>query len=61
VLVDTTLMGKYIAYPTDFHLLNRVRQHLVRKAEKLGIELRQNCNRIGPELVKGAGRYAHAR
>lgn len=49
------------SYPTDSHLLNRVRQHLVREAEKLGIEHRQNYNQIGPELVKKAGRYAHAR
>lgn len=61
VVVDTTVMEKNIAYPTDSHLLNRIRQHLVREAEKLGIALRQNYNQIGPELVKKAGRYAHAR
>lgn len=61
VVVDTTVMEKNIAYPTDAHLLNRVREHLVREAEKLGITLRQNYNHIAPELVKKAGGYAHAK
>lgn len=61
VVVDTTVMEKNIAFPTDSQLLNRVREHLVREAERLGIELRQNYNREAPELVKKAGRYAHAK
>jgi IS5 family transposase len=61
VVVDTTVMEKNIAFPTDSQLLNRVREHLVREADRLGIALRQNYNREAPELVKKAGRYAHAK
>lgn len=61
VIVDTTVMPKAIAYPTDSRLLDKSRQHLVNLAEKQGLKLRQNYNREAPRLAAQIGRYAHAR
>ena len=61
VIVDTTVMEKAIAFPTDSQLLEKGRQHLVRLAESLGIGLRQNYNREAPRLAAQVARYAHAR
>ena len=61
VIVDTTVMPKAIAHPTDSRLLEKGRQHLVKLAEEQGIKLRQNYNRQGPRLAAQIGRYAHAR
>ena len=61
VIVDTTVMEKAVAYPTDSRLLERGRQHLVGLAEDLDITLRQNYNRTAPRLMRQVGRYAHAR
>ncbi|MDP2281472.1 MAG: IS5 family transposase, partial [Methylotenera sp.] len=61
VIVDTTVMEKAIAYPTDSQLLETGRQHLVKLATSLGITLRQNYNREAPRLAAQAARYAHAR
>ncbi|ATE59098.1 IS5 family transposase [Thauera sinica] len=61
VIVDTTVMEKAIAYPTDSRLLERGRQHLVKLAGRLGIKLRQNYNRQAPRLAGQVGRYAHAK
>jgi IS5 family transposase len=61
VIVDTTVMEKAVAHPTDSRLLERSRQHLVKAAAEVGILLRQNYNREAPRLVRQIGRYAHAR
>lgn len=61
VIVDTTVMPKAIAYPSDSRLLDKARQHLVRLAQSQGIALRQNYNREAPRLAAQIGRYAHAR
>lgn len=61
VIVDTTVMPKAIAHPTDSRLLDKSRQHLVRAAQEHGIALRQNYNRIAPRLAAQIGRYAHAK
>ena len=61
IIVDTTVMEKAIAYPTDSRLFERARQHLVKLAGLLGIKLRQNYNRQAPYLTLKIGRYAHAR
>lgn len=61
VIVDTTVMEKAIAYPTDSQLLEKGRQHLVKLAESLGIGLRQNYNREAPRLAAQVARYAHAK
>ena len=61
VIVDTTVMPKAIAHPTDSKLLERSRQHLVKTASEHGIALRQNYNRTAPQLAAQIGRYAHAK
>jgi len=61
VIVDTTIMPKAIAHPTDSRLLDRSRQHLVKVAEDNGLRLRQNYNRVAPRLAAQIGRYAHAK
>ena len=61
VIVDTTVMPKAIAHPTDSRLLEKSRQHLVKLAQDHGIALRQNYNREAPRLATQVGRYAHAK
>ena len=61
MIVDTTVMPKAIAHPTDSRLLEKSRQHLVRLAAEHGVPLRQNYNREAPRLAAQIGRYAHAK
>ncbi|MDE3123754.1 MAG: IS5 family transposase [Paracoccaceae bacterium] len=61
VAVDTTVMEKNIAHPTDARLYEKARHHLVALAVEAGIELRQTYNRLAPPLAVQVGRYAHAR
>ncbi|XHO06960.1 hypothetical protein ACEQUB_p00206 (plasmid) [Ralstonia syzygii] len=48
VIVDTTVMEKAIAHPTDSRLLERCREHLVKAAAQHGLKLWQNYNREAP-------------
>ena len=61
VAVDTTVMEKNIAHPTDARLYEKARRQLVALADDAGVTLRQNYNRLAPRLAMQAGRYAHAR
>ena len=61
VTVDTTVMEKNIAHPTDAKLYEKARRKLVGLAREAGIGLRQNYNRLAPRLAGQVGRYAHAR
>ena len=61
VIVDSTVMPKAIAPPTDSKLLEKSRQHLVKVAHEHDISLRQNYNRTAPRLAAQIGRYAHAK
>jgi transposase, IS5 family len=61
VAVDTTVMEKAIAHPTDSGLYERARAQLVDLAREAGIELRQSYARLAPRLAAQVGRYAHAR
>jgi len=61
VTVDTTVMEKNIAHPTDARLYEVARRKLVGLARAADISLRQNYNRLGPRLCEQVGRYAHAR
>ena len=61
VAVDTTVMEKTIAYPTDARLYERARTHLVVLAQEAGVELRQTYARLAPRLALQVGRYAHAK
>lgn len=61
VAVDSTVMEKNIAHPTDARLYERARKQLVALAAEVGLTLRQNYNRLAPRLARQVGRYAHAR
>jgi transposase, IS5 family len=61
VAVDTTVMEKNIAHPTDSRLYERARAQLVDLARAAGIELRQSYARLAPRLAAQVGRYAHAK
>ena len=61
VNVDTTVQEKAIAFPTDARLYHKMRVALVRRAQSLGIPLRQNYRFKGKKLLAKQGRYAHAR
>jgi len=61
VIVDTTVMEKAIAHPTDARLYEKARQRLVTLAQEAGLSLRQSYARLAPRLSGQVGRYAHAR
>ncbi len=61
VAVDTTVMEKDIAHPTDARLYERARALLAGLAKKAGVQLRQSYARLAPRLAIQVGRYAHAR
>ena len=61
VIVDSTVMPKAIAHPTDSRLLENSREHLMRFAEQHSLPLRQKYNRVAPRLAAQVGRYAHAK
>jgi IS5 family transposase len=60
VNVDTTVQEKAIAFPTDARLYHKMRAALVRRAQTLGIKLRQNYRFKSKKLLAKQGRYAHA-
>ena len=61
VAVDTTVMEKTIAYPTDARLYERARAQLATLAQEAGVDLRQTYARLAPRLALQVGRYAHAK
>lgn len=61
VNVDTTVQQKYIRFPTDSRLYDRMRQRLVKAAQEEGIALRQSYVRVGKRLLTQQSRYAHAK
>lgn len=61
VAVDTTVMEKNIAHPTDARLYERARDQLAALAQEAGVELRQSYARLAPRLALQVGRYAHAK
>jgi transposase, IS5 family len=61
VAVDTTVMEKAIAHPTDARLYERARLKLVALAREADVPLRQSYARLAPRLAAQAGRYAHAK
>lgn len=61
VNVDTTVQSKDIRFPTDARLYNRMREKLVKSAQREGIELRQSYARIGKRSLQRQQNYAHAR
>jgi transposase, IS5 family len=61
VIVDTTVMEKAIAHPTDARLYEKARRRLVTLAQAADLPLRQSYARLAPRLSGQVGRYAHAR
>lgn len=61
VAVDTTVMEKAIAHPTDSRLYERARDQLAALAQEAGVKLRQSYARLAPQLALQVGRYAHAK
>jgi IS5 family transposase len=61
VNVDTTVQTKDIRFPTDARLYNRMREKLVKSAQREGLELRQSYVRIGKRSLQRQQNYAHAR
>jgi IS5 family transposase len=61
VIVDSTVVPKAVAYPTDSRLLETARAKLVEAARAQGIALKQTYAKEGGHLRHKAGRYAHAR
>lgn len=61
VCIDTTVMEKNIAYPTDARLYEKARAKIVALAQETGITLRQTYARKAPLLAAQVGRFAHAR
>ena len=59
VAIDTTVMEKNIAYPTDARLYERAQ--LAALAQEVGVDLRQTYARLAPRLALQVGRHAHAR
>ena len=61
VAVDTTVMEKAIAHPTDSRLYERAGDQLVALAQEARVGLRQSYARLAPRLALQVGRYAHAK
>lgn len=61
ITVDTTVMPKAIAHPTDSRLYLKALQILVRQAKRHGVPLRRSHTRVARRAALMAGRYAHAR
>jgi len=61
VNVDTTVMEKAVAFPTDIRLCHKAREKLVILAKKNGILLRQSYVRKSKNAIFKYGRYRHVR
>lgn len=58
--VDTTVQEKFIRFPTDARLYDRMRERLVTVAQRRGIALRQSYTRVGRWTLTSQQRYASA-
>lgn len=61
VIVDSTVMEKAIAHPTDSRLLEVARVKIARLAKWAGMKLKLTHEREGRTLRRKAGGYAHAK
>ena len=61
VIIDSTVMEKAIAHPTDSRLLEIARYQVVKTAKAAGIMLKQTYAKEALQLRRKAGGYAHAR
>ena len=60
VNVDTTVQEKNVRYPTDSRLYDRMREKLVKEAEKENIKLRQTYKRLSKKALHKQSSYARA-
>ena len=60
MIVDTTVQGKAIAYPTDSRLLEVICETVARLAKRAGMWLKQTCERKSKTL-RWCGRTRCAR
>ena len=58
VNVDTTVQEKHIRFPTDARLYDRMRERLVKQAQKEEVVLRQSYRYVGPKILMRQSRYA---
>ena len=61
VIVDTTVMPKNIAYPTDSRLFYRSLKQLTRFAKRFNINLRQSYVFLAKKALRCVSQYAHSR
>ena len=61
IIVDSTVMEKAIAHPTDSRLLEVARYQVVKAAKAVGLGLKQTYAREAKDLRRKAGGYAHAK
>jgi Transposase domain (DUF772) len=61
VIVDTTVQQKAVAFPTDAKLMHRVRERLVRLAQKHGVLLRQSYGGDHARPSEGGQFIAHVK
>jgi IS5 family transposase len=61
VNVDTTVQTKNIRFPTDARLYDRMRERLVKSAQREGLSIKQTYSRVGKRLLMKHSRYSHAR
>ena len=61
IIVDSSVMEKAIAHPTDSRLLEVARYQVVKEAKANGIALKQTYAREAKDLRRKAGGYAHAK
>lgn len=61
VIVDTTVMPKNIAFPTDSKLYYKSIQSLIRLAKRFRISLRQSYKFLSKRALRLTSKYAHAR
>ncbi len=61
VIVDSTVVEKAVAYPTDSRLLEIARYQLVKSAKQFGIKFKQTFAMEGKQLKCKAAGYAHAK
>lgn len=59
--VDSTVMEKNIAHPTDSALLEKLRVRLLGFMREHTLSVRQSYSRQGPRLAQQIARFAHAR
>lgn len=61
VIVDSTVVEKAVAYPTDSRLLEIARYQLIKNAKHVGIKFKQTFAMEGKQLKRKAAGYAHAK